>query len=143
MIPISPIEAEATTHARLSIPLLPKFQLPFRSLEISDELCWSFYSGKCGDGVSEECDTTPCAPTVAPSLRTFQTTETSCGSECSRDHDVCLTAHGLPARCCAPGRLSRERTAQTGRRSDSSKLRQGRQAQGTNLESWRTTDAST
>ena len=30
-----------------------------------------FYEGKCGDGVSEECDTTPCAPKVAPSLWTF------------------------------------------------------------------------
>ena len=102
-----------------------------------------FIKGSVVDGVSDECDTTPCAPKVAPSLWTFQTTETSCGSECSRDHDVCLTAHCLPARCCAPGRHSRQRTAQTGRRSDSSKLRQGRQILGTNLESWRTTDAST
>ena len=42
---------------------------------------------------------------------------------------------------CSP--LSTARTAQTGRLSDSSKLRQGQKAQGTNLESWRTTDAST
>ena len=50
---------------------------------------------------------------IASSLWTFRTTEPSCDSECSRDHDVCPTANGLPARCCAPARHSRQRTAQT------------------------------
>ena len=96
-----------------------------------------FYSGKCANGVSEQCDTTPCAPRVAPSLWTFWTTEPFCDSDCSRDHD----AHGSPARCCAPARHSRQLPAQTPLRFF--KVAPGSETSGTKLVSLRTTDAST
>ena len=46
-------------------------------------------------------------------------------------------------RCGHSRRHSRQRTAKTGRRSESSKLQQSRTAHGLNWESWRTTDVST
>ena len=76
------------------------------SLETSDEWCWCFIEGSVGMVVSEECDAAPCAPKVAPLLWTFRTTEPSCDSECSRNHAVCATTNGLPARCSAPARHS-------------------------------------
>ena len=59
--------------------------------------CVGFLSREVWGGMSEECDTTPCAPKVAPSLWTLQTKEPSCDT----------TTPTYPARCCVPARHSR------------------------------------
>ena len=123
-VPISSIQAEATTQACIKNTAPAKISFAFLSLETSDESCWCFKKGSVGMVCRRSATRLRVRTKVASSLWTFRTTEPS-------------------GDCSAPARHFRQRTVQTGRRSDSSKLRQGRKAQGTHLEPRRTTDAST
>ena len=99
-----------------------KLSFAFLCLETSVELCCCFTDGKCGDGVLEACESK-----VAPSLWTIQRPRRP-------RPPIPMLRSGLPLSTVTYADWLPLRFFE---------LRQGQKAQGTNLVSWRTTDAST